>query len=140
MKYTRFIPEYPEALDWKLSGGVAIIVDCSRDTTIVEIPDIIEGRPVTELAEYAFENCNFLISVTIPKSVKIIGSECFAGCVYLTKIELPHSITTIGEKAFDNCKRLKKMWLSKELYETHEHILRNLDCEFIFTPIRRGFK
>ena len=43
MKYTRFIPEYPEALDWKLSGGVAIIVDCSRDTTIVEIPDIIEG-------------------------------------------------------------------------------------------------
>ena len=43
MKYTRFISEYPEALDWKLSGGVAIIVDCSSDTTIVEIPDIIEG-------------------------------------------------------------------------------------------------
>ena len=47
-----------------------------------------------------FSGCLNMCSVTLPQSVKTIGSEAFAGCERLTSIDIPDSVATIGDGAF----------------------------------------
>lgn len=63
-------------------------------------------RKVTRIGEYAFQNCDRLISVTIPCSVTSIENSAFSGCSGLTSITIPSSVTTIGYGAFSWCSGL----------------------------------
>ena len=60
---------------------------------------------VTSIGKYAFKNCYYLATITIPNSVTSIGEEAFAFCG-LVSITIPNSVTTIGYEAFLNCSRL----------------------------------
>ncbi|QGG49673.1 InlB B-repeat-containing protein [Lysinibacillus pakistanensis] len=64
----------------------------------VDIPTIIEGKPVTEIGELAFYDKK-LTSVTIPKSVTRIEHGAFQNN-RLTNVNIPNNITTIGNQAF----------------------------------------
>lgn len=55
---------------------------------------------VTEIGNYAFNNCTDLISVTLPNSVVQIGYAAFESCTALTSISIPNSVITIGRDAF----------------------------------------
>ena len=50
-----------------------------------------------------------LTKVTIPSSVKSIGSEAFEGCNELTQLTIPASVTSIGSYAFVDCDKLKEI-------------------------------
>lgn len=67
---------------------------CIKDGT-----EIITGR--------AFIECRSLISITIPNSVKILGTWCFKGCSNLTEVFLPNKICLIPYRAFCGCFKLK---------------------------------
>lgn len=54
------------------------------------------------IADDAFAGQQKLISVTIPNSVKSIGSSAFSGSG-LQSIVIPNSVTSIGRDAFNNC-------------------------------------
>ena len=43
-------------------------------------------KGVTNIRDYAFENCFNLTSVTVPVSVSVIGYEAFSGCPSLTAV------------------------------------------------------
>ena len=81
------------------------------DTYLVEATDksqsdyeIKEGTRF--IRNNAFENCEFMTSVTLPNSVTSIGEKAFYRCSSLTSITIPNSVTSIDEGAFDNCSRL----------------------------------
>ena len=61
---------------------------------------------VTEIGDYAFEDCTSLRSVTIPDSVTSIGYAAFYNCESLTSVTIPDSVTTIEPGAFANCSNL----------------------------------
>ena len=63
--------------------------------------DIKEGT--CSIAEYAFQYCHNIVSITIPNSMKRIGMCAFDGCKSLTSITLPNSISSIGSFAFFDC-------------------------------------
>lgn len=44
-----------------------------------------------------------LVSVKLPKTLKIIGNQAFIGCSGLTEITIPNTVTTIGDSAFYDC-------------------------------------
>ena len=69
--------------------------------TSVNIPD-----SVTTIGESAFQYCTSLTSVNIPDSVTSIGNYAFDCCTSLTSVNIPDSVTTIGESAFQNCTSL----------------------------------
>ena len=54
------------------------------------------------------ENSN-LSSVSLPSTLKTIGSFAFFGCSSLTSIEIPEGVTEIGQQAFRNCFNIKKV-------------------------------
>ena len=70
------------------------------------IPDTIEGKPVTSIANDVFYNRNTVTRITIPSTVTEIGNNAFRGCSSLTEIDLPAALTSIGSSAFRSCTSL----------------------------------
>ena len=61
---------------------------------------------VISIGDYAFRDCNGLISISIPKSVTSIGKGAFSYCQSLTSINIPEGVTFIGNYAFSGCSNL----------------------------------
>ena len=71
------------------------------------LSDAYEISPETLYIERnAFSGCSGLTSVTIPESVKSIGSSAFSGCRGLTSMTIPKSVMSIGNSAFYGCSGL----------------------------------
>ena len=62
---------------------------------------------VTNIGDYAFEECGELTTVTLPESLTEIGIRAFAQCRKLSTINIPRSVTTIKRNAFDYCYMLQ---------------------------------
>lgn len=85
------------------------------ETTTVEVPSEIEGRPVTGIGADAFKAATSITAITIPDSIEYIGDFAFYGCNGLTTVTLPDSVTTIGIGAFWGCDELTSITLSKNV-------------------------
>ena len=100
------------------------------------IPSTANGYNVTEVGDYAFQNCNQitemsigdnvvtigrvafegcsgLTSLTIPNSVTRIDIGAFMGCSGLTSVVIPNSVTYVGGKAFSDCSSLTSVIIGK---------------------------
>lgn len=73
-----------------------------RSATVLNIPEKIEDRPVTQIAAYAFAGCDKLVEVKLPNGLKTIGTEAFKGCSSLVSIIIPDNVTSMGADAFTN--------------------------------------
>ena len=58
---------------------------------------------VTSIEAYAFRDCIFLQSITIPNSVTSIGECAFFRCSALTSVTIGNSVTSIGDCTFYDC-------------------------------------
>ena len=77
----------------------------------LEIPGKIDGYTVTSIADRAFmDYFRSLSSISIPNSVKHIGSYAFLNCFHLTNITIPNSVVSIENSAFENCSKLENIW------------------------------
>ena len=101
----------------------------------VVIPATHNGKPVTIIEEYAFQECNSIIMVTIPDSIieiregafascerlgfvkfgnnpqfNRIEDYTFASCGCLLNVTIPASVTEIGQGAFYNCDNLSNIY------------------------------
>lgn len=92
-----------------LADGTAEITDYTGSATELVIPSEIDGYPVTSIGNHAFENCSFLIGVTIPEGVKNIDELAFNHCTSLEKIDIPATVTSIEGFAFANCTKLTQI-------------------------------
>lgn len=79
------------------------------------IPKVVNGQPVEEIAENAFEGCLNLTSVALPQSVRLLPERTFEGCESLCEIILPEHIHDIPRYAFNRCINLKKIDLPDSL-------------------------
>lgn len=73
------------------------------------LPEEIKGRPVTELAAYAFFDCRFLREAVLPASIHSVGAHCFYDCRGLGRISLWEELKEIGDGAFKNCMELHEI-------------------------------
>jgi hypothetical protein len=90
--------------EWDAATGTGTLTDYhGYDTSVVEVPSIYWGTPVTAIGESTFSNCNWVTSVTIPDSVTSIGEDAFYQCSALTSVMIGNGVTTIGEHAFADC-------------------------------------
>jgi len=131
-------------------GGIYILT-CSAVTPTIEIPDEIDGKPVTciysaafyqnnaskivipdtvsKIGEAAFVNCENLTDLELPPSLKELGNQALAGCIKLEKIEIPESCEIIGDEAFYGCTGIKEFGIKgNSQYSTAEDgVLYNSD-------------
>ncbi|MCF0206586.1 MAG: leucine-rich repeat domain-containing protein [Bacteroidales bacterium] len=55
---------------------------------------------ITAIGDKAFENADYLASVSVPKSIKSIGNEAFMGCSALKSIKFEGEIEHCGKNSF----------------------------------------
>jgi hypothetical protein len=82
---------------------------------------------LTEIADYAFNECTKLESVILPSEVTRIGNWAFTTCNSLNTITIPASVTDIGAGAFAGCINMISMTVDTEntVYDSRE------DCNAI---------
>ena len=64
-------------------------------------------QTVTEIQEYAFDNCKLLEKITVGNVIESIGEGTFYDCKALEEIVISKSVTTVYLDAFDGCDNLK---------------------------------
>lgn len=96
-------------LKYTLTSDRAIITSCEKSAVSVTIPEEIEGKPVLQIAENAFYSHTELTDVTIPDTVRALGSRAFYGCSKLNHVQLPKYLLTIGSGCFMSCTSLSEI-------------------------------
>ena len=96
-------------------------VDRQNNTSLqsVTIPSTVyydgQGYTVTAIADYAFNNCRQLTTVSLPSTITSIGDYAFGSCSELVSINIPEGVTTIGCDVFYYCKKLANVTLPSTL-------------------------
>ena len=101
------LPDYEPVVsksDFKytLDNGQITVTGYNGNSLDVEIPSNIDGFPVTDIGEGAFQN-TYVRSVVVPSSVRRIDWFAFSGCTCLESITIPSSVLSIEYGAFDYC-------------------------------------
>ena len=65
----------------------------------VVIPETYRGLPVTEIGAHAFEEEQYISSITIGDNITAIGDNAFLSCYSLTSVVIGDSVTSIGDCA-----------------------------------------
>ena len=86
--------------------GVNGLYFTSVNDSVVNIPETVNGIPITIIDERAFHSISWLKSVNIGNSVTHIGYSAFSGCTALTDCHIGNSVTHIGYSAFSGCTAL----------------------------------
>ena len=112
-----------------LSGGIRITNYRGNNVNLI-IPSRIEGAPVTEIGDEAFELFRSLTSVTFPGTLRRIGRKAFKNCSGLTEITIPSSVHAVEEEAFADCIRLHRVIVQGEATTIHYGAFRNHGRDF----------
>ena len=102
---TPWLDNQPEGLLY--IGNVAY----SYIGTMPEGTEIALKEGTVSLAGRVFANQKGLKSISIPSSVRVIGTEAFRDCSSLSEIVLPEGVTTIGELVWFGCTGLSSFHL-----------------------------
>ena len=107
--------EMPEGIVYEADPsdplGRIMITGYEGEASSIEIPGAVGGIPVYRIGDEAFINQTALVSVTLPRTLEIIGMQAFNGCDHLQEMILPDSILSIGEYAFGNCDAMTRLVL-----------------------------
>ncbi len=90
---------------------------------------------VITICDYAFFNCNNIVSITIPDSVTTIGYESFYNSANLASVTIGNSVTTIGEAAFSWCNSLASVTIGNSVSRIFSFAFHNCpNLKFVIIP------
>lgn len=89
--------------------------------TDFEIPDIFGGI----LPSSCFLNVSDMKTLTLPQTIKYIGSNVFRNCSSLEKVYFPETLETIGTCAFAGCTSLKEIKFGKKIKDIQNSAFSN---------------
>lgn len=117
---TAFAESTDDGLTYTVANEEVTITGYTGAGGEVNIPDTIDGKPVTALADFVFcaAAANYspaaanITSITIPDSVKTIGKETFNGCAALEAVTFPKDVSIpASNNMFKGCAKLKTVTL-----------------------------
>ena len=85
--------------EYEVVDSTVKIVKYTGNESSIKIPDSINGRSVTKIGEYAFEEKQSLTEVILPNKLESIGDFAFFGCIKLKKLDIPQTVKEIGQNA-----------------------------------------
>ena len=95
-----------EQLLFEQTARGAVLKKYTGHAAHVTVPAQAHGKPVVEIADYAFANHEQLQRVSLPACVEDIGNHVFYNCHALEQLHLAHGLRSVGDGAFKNCRNL----------------------------------
>lgn len=100
-----------EELQYRLEKDHAVITGGAPDCMVLQIPEQIEGLPVTAIAPHAFESSRCPV-FRFPQGLKEIGAYAFHDCQRIQELTLPAGLCEVGSYAFYDCHHLQELTLT----------------------------
>jgi len=94
---------------------------------------LFDGKSLQEIGSYAFYYAN-ITSLSIPDSVKTIGSYAFQDCSLLTSVDLGSGLVKIDARAFYNNKKISSLTLPSTLEYIGNYAFYNSNIKSITIP------
>ena len=126
-------------LEYTLSGQEAILTSVSSASDHIQLPEELEGHPLTHLGAYCFSARRVeptqpvnritvgepdpfgrvdqsvyggaLVALSLPKTVTELGSHCCYGCTHLEELSFYDGLNYVSDGAFKNCRSLSRIIL-----------------------------
>ncbi|MGN1167269.1 MAG: leucine-rich repeat protein [Lachnospiraceae bacterium] len=98
------------------SDGTAKIVQYDGFESDIVVPSTIDGHTITTIGEKAFYygesySNNPVNSLILPDTLTTLEDEAISRCKYLTSITIPASVKTIGSFAFTDCEKMEAIYV-----------------------------
>lgn len=90
----------------ELDDGTIEIRSYTGRRKYITIPEMIDGKPVTSIGDFAFSGESDLREIWLPDCLTHIGRYAFENCSNLLHIDIPEGVTEIEAGAFYNNVRL----------------------------------
>lgn len=104
----------------------------------VDVPEELEGRPVTEVGDYAFSG-TAVTALSLPRTLTRMGRYALYNCRNLEELEFGSALMDFGAGTFTGCHRIKKLTvnfpdeersaLREVLAEVAEELIVEYVCE-----------
>jgi len=105
--------------DGQITYGEAAAVDdlgtVFRGSNIKTFKELYYFTGLVTLPDDAFNGCQRLTTLRLPKNINSIGHRSLKDCQKLSKLEMPNHVKTIGAEAFSGCSSLTELALPDEL-------------------------
>ncbi len=82
-----------------------------------KLEQVVLPKSLKRIEDRAFLKCRRLSSVQFPEGINYIGCEAFGSCNCFTKLILPSGLKELAELAFVNCKRLSTLKIQANIRE-----------------------
>ena len=151
---------------WVKSNQVTIVKWLNKNKSEAIIPETIEGKPVTTIADQAFYKTREVKKVVIPDSVTLIGDGAFIKCDFqynkkddlnylgnsknpylylaenansdITTAKIDENCRFIGAEAFQNCKKLTNVTIPDSVISVGNNVFTG--CENLVYNVKDGLK
>ena len=105
------LPEASEGCFSIFGGKVKFLQEQWDGNPVIRVPDIVDGKVVTGLAEGCFAGCDTLTTVILPDTLLHIGDGAFKGCIRLRGMYFPQGTRTVGTDAFAGCLDMEAIYV-----------------------------
>ncbi|MBQ6624635.1 MAG: leucine-rich repeat domain-containing protein [Clostridia bacterium] len=103
------------------------IVEYKGSEKEIKLPEKFQDKKIKSIGDYAFKNCNNLVSVKFSSSIIRIGQYAFSECNNLGKVIFNNELIKISNNAFYKCPKLNNITIPSGVkYIGH---LAFYDCE-----------
>lgn len=102
-----------QAFQYEEADGQITLLQWKGCAPQVQVPEEIEGAPVTAIGRKAFLSDKRIQEVILPESVMTIGDWAFAYCSRLVQITLPRHAVSFGKGVFLQCGKLEQIILTQ---------------------------
>ncbi len=113
---------YPEAgfADvYNAPNGVVEIADNAFESC-ENIKEVILPKSLRIIGDHSFQFCKFK-NIILPPSLEVIKDDAFQACSELTSVSIPEGITSISPRAFFSCMKMNYLHLHSRIREIGGH-------------------
>lgn len=103
-------------ISYEVKHKEAIVIDAETSGGELVIPSTLGGFKVTGIGNYAFSGRQYE-KVTLPDSIKEIGTDAFRNNEKIKSIQLPANLQYLNTRAFSGCSALSEIKFNAKLKE-----------------------
>lgn len=86
--------------------GVKILRFIDFDDEVVTIPNMVDGKRVTEVGNHAFKGCVGIEKIVISEGIEVLGNGVFINCKELKEVVFPRTLKRIGTTDPTGCPKI----------------------------------
>ena len=86
--------------------GVKLLRFIDFDDAVVTIPNMVDGKKVTEVGNHAFKGCVGIEKIVVSEGIEVLGNGVFINCKELKEVVLPRTLKRIGTTDPTGCPKI----------------------------------